>query len=511
MAEDGSLLLIIRGDRVVTEAVSQVVFLQSLAMRLSTLASRSCVRRSRIPSWALGYPPEEEMKRAGLALPESFHLRPARRLRHSLFFRSSCMLRRQISLTAVLAVTFGTFAGCMSVRSPSGLLEQTAPATNLSSRKLRVLLTDYVPQFGDRIEQAADEILSQTSDPQIRRNALLWKSNAISACFRAASRPDPLAAYLDVWVLCRQMTQFLEQPSPNPVFGPWQAQAWETSRQLEAPLAQIRAMLSSNTPLDERFVEAFARDHPITSLYFDRASLAAPFIEDVEEPTRDMLDVVAEVSENLAEMQKLSAIYADFVPKQARWQAELLLLAATEDTGLLAKPLYNLGLASQAMDRLATSGETVPQLVERERDALHEIVRAERTETMAQIDQMRNATVAALRRERSVILQSFHDERRAFNRDLEGTVGGSIDKIDALIDQRARELSQVAERVAERLWQRVLQLLLLIGLLGAAGIFAVALCKRTVLVRRPAPAPDESLKPAMTLFEHPSSPHGRAA
>jgi hypothetical protein len=86
----------------------------------------------------------------------------------------------------------------MSVRSTSGLLEQTAPSINVSSRKLRVLLTDYVSQFADRIEQAADEILSQTSDPQIRRNALLWKSNAMTACFRAALRPDPLAAYLDI-------------------------------------------------------------------------------------------------------------------------------------------------------------------------------------------------------------------------------------------------------------------------------------------------------------------------
>ncbi len=192
------------------------------------------------------------------------------------------MLKREISLIAVPAVTVGMFAGCMSVRSTGGLLEQTDPATNVTSSKLRVLLADYVTQFGDRIEQAADEILSQTSDPQIHRNALLWKSNAISACFCAASRRDPLAAYLDVWILSRQMTQFLEQPSSNSVFGPWQAQALETSRQLETPLAQIQAMLHSNTRFEERFVDGFAREHPITSLYFCRASLAAPYIEEVD-------------------------------------------------------------------------------------------------------------------------------------------------------------------------------------------------------------------------------------
>jgi hypothetical protein len=411
------------------------------------------------------------------------------------------MLRRAISLTAVLAVTVGTCTGCVGVRSTSGLLEQAAPASNVSSKKLRVLVTDYVPQFADRVEQAADRILLQTSDLQIRRNALLWKSNAISACFRAASRPDALAAYLDVWILCRQMTQYLEQPSPHPVFGPWQAQALETSRQLESPLAQIHAIVGSNALFDERFVNTFASEHPVTSLYFDRASLAAPFVEELKEPTRDMLDVVADVSDNLEEMQRLSAIYAGFLPKQARWQAELLLLAAQEDPGLLAEPLHNLGLASQAMDRLAATSETVPQLVERERHALHEIVRAERTETMAQIDQMRTATVADLGRERAAVLQSFQDERRAFNRDLEATAARSIERIDALIDRRGTEFRQIAESIAERFWKRVLQLTLLIGVLGLGGVLVFTLGRRTAPSRRAPQAESEPRKPAATLYE----------
>ena len=41
-------------------------------------------------------------------------------------------------------------------------------------------------------------ILARTSQPNVRRNALLWKKNGIAAAFRAASRRDPLAAYLDL-------------------------------------------------------------------------------------------------------------------------------------------------------------------------------------------------------------------------------------------------------------------------------------------------------------------------
>ena len=59
-----------------------------------------------------------------------------------------------------------------------------------------------------RSSKAADQIQSQTKDPQVQRNALLWKINAISACYRAALVEDPLLGYVDVVILCRQMEIF---------------------------------------------------------------------------------------------------------------------------------------------------------------------------------------------------------------------------------------------------------------------------------------------------------------
>jgi hypothetical protein len=123
-------------------------------------------------------------------------------------------------------------AGCQQMHASEGLLETTVPHSALSSVKLRALLNDFIPRFSDQVEESADRILAESTDPEIQRNALLWKSNSISACFQAASRTDPLAAYLDVWILCRQMTQLIEAPSPSPYFGTSQGLAVPTSRQL---------------------------------------------------------------------------------------------------------------------------------------------------------------------------------------------------------------------------------------------------------------------------------------
>lgn len=391
---------------------------------------------------------------------------------------------RWILHIAVLAAVAGATAGCANFRSRAGLLEETDPTSKLSSRKLRVLLTDYVPRFANSVEQCADRILAQTSDVEIRRNALLWKSNAISACFGAAARHDPLAAYLDVWILNRQMTQLFEQTGAAPVFGNWQSLALATSRELEAPLEQIQSMLDANASNKGQFVAEFARNHPIANLYFERASLAAPFIEEVRDPARDVSHVVAEFSEDLAEIQRLSALYAEFVPKQARWQAELLLLSAADDTGLLAQPLQSMAVASEAMNRMATTFETVPRIVEREHDAVRELVRDERSEVIRRIDQMRDTTVADLRLEGSQLLRTIHDERTAFDKNLHEVVGKSLEKADALICQRGRELGDAADRVAQRIWQRVVHLSQVGGMIVLACVVTLALGKRLFRIRR---------------------------
>ena len=91
-----------------------------------------------------------------------------------------------------------------------GLLERRTPEARITSAQLRIWTNDFILDFADRIEEAADRIKAQESAPEIRRNSLLWKINATQAGFRAASRRDALIAFADVWILCRQMTVFFE-------------------------------------------------------------------------------------------------------------------------------------------------------------------------------------------------------------------------------------------------------------------------------------------------------------
>ena len=114
-------------------------------------------------------------------------------------------------------------SACQSLRPNDGLLESQAVNAHVSSQQLRVLVSEYVSHAAQSIEQRADQILNETQETEIRKNALLWKINGISACYQAASRNDALAAYLDVWILNRQMLGLIESPTGYQLFGQWQS------------------------------------------------------------------------------------------------------------------------------------------------------------------------------------------------------------------------------------------------------------------------------------------------
>ncbi len=342
--------------------------------------------------------------------------------------------------------------------SPKGILEQQTTHANLSSQELRVLLDDYVVQFAGQVEEAADQIIAAAEDAVIRRHALLWKINGISACFQAASRKDPLAAYMDIWILNKQSIAMFERSA---LFGSRQSLAVETAHRLEGPLHQIQTTIGADFPIREDFAIAFARDYPVQTLYFARESVAArytEYLDVIQAPRRELRDVVGGLDGRLDQLHRLAALYAEFLPKQARWQSELMLLESIPQHAI-AQPLADLSVASSAIARIADTAASIPSLAEREREYLLTAVREERVETLQAVDRMREETMAQLRHERIAVLDALRNERSVTSQEITDYLNGTFEKTASSAQREWETLARRGEHLTDHVFKRFVQIL----------------------------------------------------
>lgn len=367
------------------------------------------------------------------------------------------MQNRRFDFFALCLATACTVAvGCRTATMQQGLLERQADDANLTSRQLRVMVNEFAIHFVDRVEVSADQIMAKAPDPAVRRNALLWKINATSACFQAASRPDPLAAYLDVWTLNRQMTQYFESPDGRTLFGPGQSLALEECHALERRLQGIDRAVGGKLRFGESMVAKFAADFPVHSLYFDREPIASRYIEEVREPPSELMHVVGNLDESITELRQLGTVYAKHLPKQSRWEAELFLMNSAQ-LDVVQRPLHDLSLSAAAVSRIAQVSESLPALVERERIALHDIVADERKQALSELERMRVATVADLRNERAVVLAAVEAERVAMTRDMQKELSAAIESADAMTQRRTAEVIEQAPGLIDHFVWRACQ------------------------------------------------------
>ena len=362
--------------------------------------------------------------------------------------------------------------GCQTLQSSDGLLEQESPNAKVSSRQLRIVLDDLVLQYSSQVELAADQIIAENNDPQVRKNALMWKMNSIASCFQAASRRDPLGAYFDIWILNKQSLGLFENPSDSPLFGESQLIAISATQEIETIMTAVLDLIGDDLPVNEAFANTFAREHPINDLYFKRASITAnytKYIDSIKIKGPELLGVVGDIDQQLDQIQRLSSMYAEFLPKQARWNGELMIMETLQSNAVIAS-LQNMSLAANGVATIADTTQAIPRLIERERNLLNDAITDQRVATMETLETMRAETLNSfqaerisvmgqIESERDAVLNAVQEQRIAATKDLSQLGEDSFAKMDQVIDAKIEDIAQHGSELIDHGFQRLLQLL----------------------------------------------------
>lgn len=365
-----------------------------------------------------------------------------------LFARSSYVL------CAWGAVLLSAAAGCSMIHgSDPSPHEVTGLRQDVELAELRAAAQEYLVNFTARVSSDADTIAAQTGDPEIRRNALRWKLNAIPEMREACFRARPAAALFDAWIMAAQMDAFFRDGGGSALFGDQQPVVVAASESL---LEEIRSIWNDASPSEaerdgweSRYVTPWVEQHPLTSLDFARASVLAQFAP-LAEDRGGVISRVRSLDEQVAILSAQTRIYLANIQDQVRGEAALLVdeIAGTQEVGDLL----------EEVERAVSVAEAVPQLVRDERAVILEDIDRQRGIVLAEIQaereivldavrSERDAILTAVTQERSLILAAVESERVAVLGDVDRQRAETIEELGLLVAaERARAIDD-AERI----------------------------------------------------------------
>jgi len=335
--------------------------------------------------------------------------------------------------------------------------------------------------YSAEIEAAADKIMFGSPSTEGRRQALAWKAEAIPIMQNTMLNSDPVAAMVDTWAFVYQMKNYFQQPALKTQLGQLQPVAADTISRMDAQMEQLvrTAAPTANIADMRKRVESWAAEHPIQRGLPGRESMDAELIDRVGKSDLGPVVSVRALEQGMGDLTARLDAYNVYAPKQARWQAELLLSDLAQDPHV-AVAASNLGIITSAAGKASDSIERMPEYMKQARAAVLSDVQGQRLATQDFLDQERTLTLAALRQERIATVAALNDQRLGATSDLRGerqVVLGALhsEEVEAMNSIRGmseatiKEMDNRGRVLIDHFFVRALELLLLTLALLALG------------------------------------------
>jgi hypothetical protein len=388
----------------------------------------------------------------------------------------------QLCRLLVLLVAMATATACLPKTKPT--MVDLPRGEKVGVRQARALVNEVAAELAGRIESAAQTILDEADDARVRRAALMWRGNAVPALQRSSFRPDPIMALADLWLLVVQMQDFGASDRGKATFGPQIGIFVETTRNMEQFILDF-IKDNGGQPEEHGVVELihdFARQNLIEHSLSSRPTVAPALLERLRQDKMGAFASVGSMVESLGDLSDRLTIYGEQLPRQARWQAEILMFDAGleyVDVESLTADMARLGRVS---DHVIELSDQMPGLIDERIEILKTDVEAtiesiDFAALQASMDEMVSAHKAvalqAITAERIAALAAVHEERVAAMTDAE-RIGNEI------VD---RSFARVESMIDTRI-DGVIARLVPLGVVLMAGPFVLGLLAGWVLRRR---------------------------
>jgi len=397
---------------------------------------------------------------------------------------------------AAIAVAALAAGACASVPTRSAAM-QSSPGIRLSANELQLRDFEMGRSLSTRIAEAADQIIAQSTEPAVRRNAMLWKISAVPLVQEAALRNDPHVAGVDLLAFSIQQVDYFTTGSGRSTFGPAQAIAIEAARDAAREVMEFvssaltTGKLSAST---DAYLREWAKAHPMQGPTIRRASILASDWTALGMSDSSVAATLGNVDRTIVNISYRLSYLNETLAAEVRWSAEL----AAEDA--LRSPRIDalVGTGTATLRSVAALADETSALLDRERVAVAGDIDRERVALVGDIDRERAALMGDIGRERLAVLGEIDRQRELTIRDLivqrvalEATLASERQAVlQRLTDERVAAF-QSADRLAEGSTDRlgaVLRRIVWEFALAALLVVAAGFGGGLMLIRRWRPA-----------------------
>jgi hypothetical protein len=366
---------------------------------------------------------------------------------------------KHLFLSVIMVVTIMlTFNGCFSAPKETALMKEAGVKVSIVEYKIR--LREFGYRFAGIVELSADEIISKTSDDEIKKQALSWKIYAIPAMIRSIAINDPLAAGIDAWILSVQMLQYFEDGYGKDLFGKYQDIAITASKLIISDVENLAREIKGADDISkgQKITEDWTNENPIKNNKFLRVSALDEVADIIGSEEYNLGGTVESISISVDELKNQVTLYTDYLPKQIKWQAQYELYNFLGDS-LIEKSVSKIDRVILSTERISKMIEESPELVKEIQLSTFVEMDKQRRETLQLISQERIAILEAVTMERIAILETIHDERTE-----------SLDRIEEIASKTIIQSSLFAADVIDKIFWRVLIILVVVFVGGVVTI-----------------------------------------
>lgn len=224
---------------------------------------------------------------------------------------------------------------------------------------MRLLTQSLVTEATNRVEFAADSIISTTANTNLQKQAYRWKIETLNTFKNTAFQSSPKLSLMDTWTYMLQVRNFMKTSAAHDYFGDYTDYVAQVAQEnVEDIEKKAQQFFTSEAFLKHQdFASKFAADNPISSANLKHNPVRSTYVEFLKVPDSLAFTTVGSLSEVMTNFSDKLTYSTDAAGKQFKWNTELMLKEKGFDSVQIKDVMATVEMK---IDRLSDIAENTP-------------------------------------------------------------------------------------------------------------------------------------------------------